>query len=221
MEYEVKGVIFDLDGTLVDSIEDMADAANEMLQQNGFPTHELKDYKRWIGNGARRLVEASLPPCERGDDVTIYLLQYEKHYAAKLLSKTKLFDGIEVVLDEISRAGIPMAVLTNKKQSWAEQIVKELLHQWHFEKIIGHGNAFPHKPDSQGALHFCKSINATPQQVLIIGDSVVDMQTARAAAMIPLGVKWGYGYPQMEGNHVEVVNTPLEILRHLRLQLRA
>ncbi len=209
---EVKAVIFDLDGTLIDSIEDIADANNQMLASYGFPTHDVKEYIKWIGNGAKLLVEASLPPKERGGDIMQFLGKYKACYQQNIHNKSKLFTDIDKVLDALTSQGIPMAINTNKPQHLTDAIVEHYLKKWPFKSVIGHSNAFPHKPDPKGALHFAKQINCDPQNVLLIGDSVVDVQTAKAANMIPMGVSWGYGKPCIEDDCIRLVNTPLEIL---------
>ncbi len=214
---EIKAVIFDLDGTLIDSIEDIADANNQMLSEFGFPEHEVKEYIKWIGNGARLLVEASLPPKERGEDITIYLNKYKERYQKNIHNKTKLFSGIDKVLDMLTEQGIPMAINTNKPQALTDVVVDFYFKKWQFKNVIGHSNAFPRKPDPKGALHFAKQVNCNPGEVLLIGDSVVDIQTAQAAGMVPLGVSWGYGRPGIEGNTIKVVNSPNEILEFVNI----
>ncbi len=217
---EIKAVIFDLDGTLIDTIEDIADANNQMLRYFGFPEHEVKEYVKWIGNGARLLVDASLPPKERGEDITVYLNKYTEYYQKNIHSKSKLFKGIDKVLDILVEQGIPMAINTNKPQALTDIVVDYYLNKWSFKSVIGHSNIFPRKPDPKGALHFAKQVCCNPEEVLLIGDSVVDVQTALSAGMIPLGVSWGYGMPGIEGKSIKVVNSPNEILEFINIPIR-
>ena len=209
---EVKAVIFDLDGTLIDSIEDIADANNKMLSDFGFPVHDVKEYIKWIGNGARLLVEASLPPKERGGDIARFLNKYNNYYQQNTHNKSSVFTGIDKVLDALTEKEIPMAINTNKPQNLTDAVVGYYLKKWPFKSVIGHSNTFPHKPNPKGALHFAKQVNCDPKHVLLIGDSVVDIQTAKAAGMMPLGVSWGYGQPCIEGDCLKIVNHPQEIL---------
>ncbi|MGQ1786062.1 HAD family hydrolase [Saccharicrinis sp. GN24d3] len=216
---EIKAVIFDLDGTLIDSIEDIADANNQMLREHGYPTHELKEYVKWIGNGARRLVDASLPPLLRGKDTMLYLNKYSACYEKNICNKSTLFPKIDHVLNELTEMDIPFAINTNKPQHLTDIVVEEYFNTWTFRSVIGHSNVFPHKPDPKGALHFARQINCDPKHILFVGDSVVDMQTAQAAGMIPLGVSWGYGKPGMEGDNVPVIQQPEKILNYIKINI--
>lgn len=212
----VKGVIFDLDGTLLDTIEDIADANNRMLVEFGYPTHHVNKYIEWIGNGARTLVEASLPPHARKENTLSYITKYKVYYEAHLNAKTKLFPEVANVLDALTSKNIPMAIVTNKPQPLANKVVNAFLSNWGFKSVIGHSNHFPHKPDTKGALHFAKQIECNPDQILFIGDSCVDIQTAIAAGMIPMGVSWGYGNPSLGGNNINVIHSPQRIIDYIK-----
>lgn len=217
---EVKAVIFDLDGTLFDSIEDIADANNEMLKEFGCPAKDLKDYVSWIGNGAKRLVELSLPLHMRNGNIQPYLEKYKFHYRNHINKKSKLFPNIDQVLDLLAHKNIPIAINTNKPQHLTDIVVEHYLKKWPFQNVIGHSNSFPHKPDPSGALHFAKQIACDPQNILFVGDSVVDIQTAKAAGMMPLGVSWGYGHPGMESDEVIVVDTPNEMIDCITVKMK-
>ena len=217
---EVRAVIFDLDGTLFDSIEDIADANNQMLSEYGYPVHDLSEYVKWIGNGARRLVEASLPPQKRGGDIMPYLKKYADSYQKNISNKSKLFPMVDKVLNVLAEQDIPFAINTNKPQHLTDIVVREHFKKWTFKNVIGHSNVFPHKPDPKGALHFARQIGCDPGNILFVGDSVVDMQTAKAAGMMPLGVSWGYGMPCMEGDNITVVNQPEEIIDYINVKIQ-
>lgn len=212
---EVNAVIFDLDGTLIDTIEDIADANNKMLQEYGYPIHKVSKYIGWIGNGARALVEVSLPPQERNDNTQHYLKKYEQHYGENIHVKSKLFPQIDELLYWLTEKGIPFAINTNKPQYLTNAVVDFYLKKWPFANVIGHSNHFPHKPDPTGALHFAKRINCHPKNVLFIGDSIVDIQTAKAAGMIPMGVRWGYGNPDLGGKDVVMMESPRQIIDYV------
>ncbi|TLX74645.1 HAD family hydrolase [Labilibacter sediminis] len=215
MGMEVKAVIFDLDGTIINTIEDIADANNRMLQEFGYPTHNINEYIGWIGNGARTLVEASLPPQKRNGDTLYYLDKYEQYYRENINNKSKLYPQIDKLFDFLTDNNILFAINTNKPQHLTDIVVDHYLKKWSFTDVIGHRNHFPHKPDPTGALHFAKQINCDPKYILFIGDSMVDIQTALAAGMIPMGVSWGYGQPQMQGDDVMLVDRPGEILDYI------
>ena len=212
---EIKAVIFDLDGTLINTIEDIADANNQMLSEYGYPIHELKEYVSWIGNGARRLVESSLPPEQRGEDNMHFINGFQQCYQNNISNKSRVYSGMEKVLDLLTEKNIPFAINTNKPQHLTDIVVERYFNQWSFKNVIGHSNAFPHKPNPKGALHFAKQINCDTQNILLIGDSVVDMQTAKAANMMPLGVSWGYGQPSMNGDGLKLVDHPQEVIDYI------
>jgi len=212
---EVNAVIFDLDGTLINTIEDIADANNKMLQEYGYPIHTVREYIGWIGNGVRALVEASLPPQKRNDNTLHYLKKHEQYYRNQLHKKSSLFPQMDKLLDLLTEKSIPIAINTNKPQYLTNVMVEFYLKKWIFTNVMVHHNHFPHKPNHKGVLHFAKQINCHPQNVLFIGDSIVDVQTAKAAGMIPIGVSWGYGNPDLGGTDVVMVDDPMQIIDYI------
>lgn len=191
----IKAVIFDLDGTLFDSIEDICDANNSMLKRFEYPEHDIDKYIQWIGNGTMKLVKASLPEYAKFDEDSLlnYLAVYENNYTKNIVSKSKIYDGIEGVLDFLVEAQIPFAINTNKPQELTNQIVEKCFKKWYFTTVIGQRPDLPIKPDPVGALNIAQQFGVKPENILFIGDSLVDINTAKNAGMIPLGVSWGYG----------------------------
>ena len=189
-----KAAIFDLDGTLVNSLDDLADSANATLHVHGFPVHGVEAYRRFVGDGTRKLMERILPQENAEDTIFVeqFMSEYKDCYARNLLQKTKPYDGIMEMLEELRRRGIPMAVCTNKHQSAAEMIVKTLFPHGIFQEIIGDQEGLPRKPDPQKVLRIMRNFGVTGKQTAYFGDTDVDMDTARNAGTFAVGVLWGF-----------------------------
>lgn len=189
-----KAAVFDLDGTLVNSLDDLADSANATLRAHSFPVHEVEAYRYFVGDGTRKLMERILPQENASDTIFVeqFMSEYKDCYARNLLQKTKPYDGIMEMLEELRRRGIPMAVCTNKHQSAAEMIVKTLFQHGIFQEIIGDQEGLPRKPDPQKVLRIMRDFGVTGEQTAYFGDTDVDMDTARNAGAFAVGVLWGF-----------------------------
>ena len=189
-----KAAVFDLDGTLVNSLDDLADSANATLRAYGFPMHEVEAYRYFVGDGTRKLMERILPQEYAANTTFVeqFMSKYKDRYARNLLQKTKPYDGIMEMLEELRRRGIPMAVCTNKHQSAAEMIVKTLFPHGIFQEVIGDQKGLPRKPDPQKVLHIMRNFGVTGEQTAYFGDTDVDMDTARNAVAFAVGVLWGF-----------------------------
>ena len=189
-----KAAVFDLDGTLVNSLDDLADSVNATLHAYSFPVHEVEEYRYFIGDGTRKLMERVLPQERAADTAFVeqFMSKYKDRYARNLLQKTKPYDGIIEMLEELQRRGIPMAVCTNKHQSAAEMIVRTLFPHGIFQEIIGDQEGLPRKPDPQKVLHIMRNFGVTGEQTAYFGDTDVDMDTARNAGAFAVGVLWGF-----------------------------
>lgn len=188
-----KAVIFDLDGTLLDTLEDIGNAVNRVLAERGFSTHAIDAYRYFVGDGSRQLVRRAL--AERGQDentVQECFDAFMNDYAKNWNIKTKLYSGIPELLNELTLQGMTLAVLTNKPQRFAEQCVRKLLPKWPFKAVIGQRDEANRKPDPSGALEISQKLHIPPEDFLFLGDSAVDMKTAIAASMFPVGVLWGF-----------------------------
>lgn len=213
-----KAVLFDLDGTLLDTLEDLGDAVNRVLAAKGFPAHNLEAYRSFIGNGAAMLITRALPEDKR-NDATIHacLEAYREDYGQNWNVKTKVYDGIPQMLDELTARGLKLAVLSNKPHEFAKRCVIDLLPNWTFDVVLGQRDGIPLKPDPAGALEAAASLNIPPGEFLYLGDSAVDMETAIAAGMFPVGVLWGFhSMEELQESGAQVlIGRPLEILRLL------
>jgi len=188
-----KAVIFDLDGTLLNSLEDIACSANKILATHCFPTHKTDDYKIFVGSGISELMTRALPEEERNQDtIDDYVKEFREEYARNWNAKTKPYAGIAAMLDELVSRKTKIAVLSNKLHAFTKQCVDKLLPRWKFNIVMGLQNDFPPKPDPASALHIAKQLNIDPPHILYVGDSDIDMKTAVAACMHPVGVLWGF-----------------------------
>ena len=189
----IKGVIFDLDGTLADTLPDLGNAMNEMLLQFGFPARTREEHRLAICYGSREFVRLSLPEEAREDArIDSALAVYKKCYLAACTVKTRPYEGITEMLLSLAEKGIALAVQTNKPMALAKEVVNAYFAQVPFVAVLGHEEGRPTKPDPTAALEIAKMMGFDPSEIAFVGDSDVDMKTARNAGMQPIGVTWGY-----------------------------
>jgi phosphoglycolate phosphatase len=212
MKFE--GVIFDLDGTLVNSLDDLADSMNGVLRNAGFPTHAVEAYKYFVGNGIRNLVRKTLPETMRDEDnVAQYFKQMTDTYRENCLVKSKPYDGIVELLDELKSRNLKLAVLSNKVDELTQKIISALLPDF-FDIVAGVTNEDLRKPNPSGALKICKQLDISPENFLYLGDTGTDMQTANNAGMYAIGVLWGFRTKaELIANGARrIIETPPELL---------
>jgi len=212
---EHKAVIFDMDGTLLDTLEDLANAMNKTLEDRGFPTHPVKAYRYFVGNGVAKIIERTLPPEKQnkalmGDCLEAFLEKYHQNWN----KKTRLYDGIPELLDALAAKEFPMAVFTNKPQHFAELCIKEYLSNWKFEAVFGQREGHPMKPDPSVPEEIALMLNVLPEQFLYLGDSDADMKTAVNANMLPVGALWGFRSEKelRESGAAAVIHHPTDLL---------
>jgi len=187
-----KGIIFDLDGTLVNSLEDISDAMNKVLQGLNFPTHTYETYQYFIGSGLRNLVSKALPATNNSDEqIEICFECMINEYREICTLKTKPYDGIVELLENLTSQNIKMAVFSNKADELTKKIASEIFPN-HFDQAVGLSTETLKKPNPFEALEIGKKWNLKPEEILFVGDSDIDMQTAVNANMFPVGVTWGY-----------------------------
>ncbi len=208
-----EGIIFDLDGTLVDTIEDIGDATNALLKIHGYPQYSTGDFIRRIGNGAARFIEEAMG--EEVDPVELknYVSEFKEIYSENLHNKSKLYDGISEVLDELTHRGVKLAILSNKPHHLTEAVVGFYLSGWEFEPVFGQRAHVPRKPDPAGAIEIAYQMGIETDRILFVGDSVGDLKTSVAAGMVPVGVSWGYGLTESNPlNGETLIQHPHELL---------
>ncbi len=187
-----KAVLFDLDGTLLDTLHDIADSMNAVLEKNGFAVHPVERYKKFIGGGVGDLARRALS--DGVDDVTAadISMQMRKEYARRWGVKTRLYPGIETMLDGLVERNVAISILSNKPDDFTRIMCGHFLGAWPFRMIMGASDAFPKKPDPSAALYIARQMEVDPAAFLYLGDSDVDMRTAAAAGMFPAGALWGF-----------------------------
>ncbi|MBT6176164.1 MAG: HAD family hydrolase [Deltaproteobacteria bacterium] len=212
---EIKAVIFDLDGTLVDSLEDIANACNEVLESEGLPVHSIKSYQNMIGHGTRHLIQEALPEASKSRTDEILEL-YEAHYEENLLIKSKPYGGMVKILEALAAQGLPMSVLSNKPHDMTTHIVKELFGKIPFHKVVGQRRGKPQKPDPQVAVEIASAMDVAVERCALVGDTPVDILTARNANMQAIAITWGFrSHDELaELEPDKLIHAPYALLSH-------
>ena len=209
-----KGVIFDLDGTLVNSLEDIGNAMNTVLQDLNYPTHGYDDYQYFIGSGLRNLVSKSLPSTHNDENQIerCYDLMIEI-YRDNCTNQTKPYNGIVELLDDLISRNIKLSVFSNKADALTKEITAVLFPDY-FDPIVGLTTESLKKPNPFEAIEISKNWGLKPEEMLFVGDSGIDMQTATNANMHAVGVLWGYR-PEEEliaNGAQHILNHPLDLV---------
>lgn len=195
MSDSLKAAVFDLDGTLLDTLRDLADSGNDVLRARGFATHPVDAYRTFIGNGMSNLVRDIFPeearPAE-GEETEEVLAEYREAYGRNWQNTTDLFPGVADLLDGLTRKGVPIGVLSNKAHDFTVRCVEAFLGDWEWGIVLGARDGIAKKPDPAGAHEAASAVGFSPEQCAYIGDSDVDMFTAVNAGMFPVGVAWGF-----------------------------
>ncbi len=215
-----KAILFDLDGTLLDTLEDLGNAANRVLDKYGFPTHTMADYRYFVGDGVVTLMNRALPEDKRNNDtIQICVKTFREEYGKGWNVKTRPYDGVAEMLDALVTHGLKMAVLSNKPDEFTKLCVTEFLPKWAFGMVIGQHNSLPLKPDPAGALEIAKCLDVPSSNFIYLGDTAIDMKTAVTAGMYPVGALWGFRTEKelLENGARALIKRPQEILNFLDL----
>lgn len=210
------GVIFDLDGTLLDTLEDIGYSMNCVLLKNGFPAHDMESYKIFVGDGSETLVKRSIPEDRRSmEEVRRYLVEFKKEYDKNWKRTTMPYNGVSEVLAELKSRGIKMSIVSNKPQEFTEISVSHFLEETFFERIVGHSLEMPLKPDPFSALEVAKAMNLSVEKIVFVGDTNVDMRTAVNAGMYGAGVLWGFrtGEELIKSGAKTLISKPDELIK--------
>lgn len=216
---ETKLVIFDLDGTLVDTLADLAAAMNTVLARAGYPTHPVADYRFKVGNGVAKLVARSLPEAARRQPEVVAeaLQQFLDYYNRHDMDATAPYAGIPELLAQLRDRGLKLAVASNKPHAAAVEIVQHYFGQDLFDCVYGQRPGAPVKPDPAIVHDILQTLDVPATQALYVGDSAVDMETARRGGIPSVGVLWGFR-PEAElreAGACHIVSQPAEILNYL------
>jgi len=212
----IKAIIFDLDGTLLNTLDDIGDSMNRVLKEIGYPQHDTKAYEGFVGEGARNLVIKSLPEAERKEAMIKQCLKKFKHdYGLHCNCKTTPYPGIKEFLQKLYSSKLRLAILSNKPQKYTRQCVEQYLQAEQFFPLLGQRDEVPRKPDPAGAIEIAEALGFDPQEFLFVGDTGIDMQTATQAQMTAVGVLWGFRSRKelLERGAKHLVAHPSEILK--------
>ena len=188
-----KAALFDLDGTLLDTLEDLADTANRVLADAGLPTHPVAAYRYFVGDGLSTLIQRILPD-DHNDEQKIkeLSLKFKAEYKESWNGKTCIYTGITTMLDSMAARGMALCVLSNKPDEFTKLCVNSLLGKWDFASVLGQREGLEKKPDPAGAIETAKLLGIAPADWLYLGDTATDMHTAIGAGMYPVGALWGF-----------------------------
>ena len=214
-EPKYKAVVFDLDGTLLNTIDDLADAMNAALSAGGFPTHTAEECKYFVGDGVRNFVVRSLPPDSRDDGTVARIIGlYREAYSKNWADKTRPYAGVPELLDGLAARGLRLIVYSNKPDEFTNLTIKKLLPRWPFATIVGAREGWPNKPDPAAALDIVGKLGLSPAEVVYVGDTGTDMQTATAAGMFAVGVLWGFRTAKelLENGAKALIEKPTDLL---------
>lgn len=211
-----KAAIFDLDGTLLDTIEDLTDSINAALARMGYPGHSIEECKLLVGDGLESFVERALPDEERNNPAANARLRdlLRQEYTRRGATKTLPYDGIPELLDELVRRGISLAVLSNKPHESTQIMIRVFLSRWTFRAVVGARDGIARKPDPGSALEIARLLETAPEEIIYLGDSDTDMLTAKAAGMFAVGALWGFrSAEELKANGARVlVEKPTDLL---------
>jgi len=211
-----RAVIFDLDGTLLDTIEDLTDSMNAALARMGFEPKTIEECKRLVGDGLTTFVYRALPPAAANDPEAALTLRrlMRDEYRRRDAWKTRPYPGIPETLAALVGKRIPLSILSNKPHDSTQEVVRKFFPDIDFAAVFGARDDVPVKPDPDGALEIAALLQIPPEEILYVGDTNTDMQTAEAAGMYAVGVLWGFRTPEelRENGARVLISRPSELL---------
>jgi len=209
-----RAILFDLDGTLLDTVSDLADSMNSVLSAAGLPVHDTQAYKYFVGKGMKNLTYKALPDSYRvNDTVDRYVKAMLEEYEKRWDKKTKPYKGICEMLDTLVNHDMRLAILSNKTDQFTKKTVERFLSDWEFEYVFGEREGIPKKPDPTSALEIAGLMSLDSKDFIYLGDSGTDMQTARAAGMYAVGAGWGFRKIEelISAGAQKIINKPEEL----------
>jgi phosphoglycolate phosphatase len=210
-----RGALFDLGGTLLDTLQDIGDAVNRVLAARGHPIHPIPAYKDFVGEGAHRLIERALPETHRdAGAVETALAEYRRDYARHWNVSTRPYDGVHEMLAAMIARGFTLGILSNKPHAATVRCVEGYLARHPFKAVLGQRDEVARKPNPAGAFEAARLMGLAAGEMLYVGDTGIDMDTARAAGMFAVGITWGFRpESELRAHHADAIaNHPSELL---------
>lgn len=211
----MKLIIFDLDGTLINTLDDLAESCNHTLKIHNFPTHPTADYKMFVGNGIRTLIERALPMASR-DNETIDKLKadFTTYYNLHAKDITQPYENIVPLLNALKNKGFKISVASNKYHEAVLDLVDYYFSTIQFDLVLGHRDDHPAKPDPDIVFDTLRTLNTSKENCYYVGDSSVDMRTAKYAGVIAVGATWGFRTEAelRENGADHIIHNPLDLL---------
>lgn len=186
-----QNIIFDLDGTLLNTLEDLKDSVNYVLELNGYPVRTLEEIRCFVGNGIGKLIQRALPEEVDSTVVEKVLSDFRKHYQTNCMNKTRPYDGVMELLEQLKEKGYGMAIVSNKNQKAVDELAKNVF-KGYVEVAIGEREGVPRKPSPDSTWEAMKLLGATKENTIYVGDSDVDRNTAKNAGIDCVSVTWGF-----------------------------
>ena len=212
-----KGLIFDLDGTLLDTLEDLAAAANATLEHFGFPVHPVDAYRYFVGEGLKTLMQRIIPGTDATEEqLSFYMKKFGEIYMLNWNKQSAPYQGIPEMISSLSEAGLQLAILSNKPHEFTRLCVETFFPDHPFAFVFGQRDGIAKKPDPAGALELAKMMKLDVTEILYVGDTATDMKTGNSAGMRTIGVEWGFrDRTELEKNNAwRVVTAPAEVLSY-------
>lgn len=208
-----RAVIFDFDGTLADTLDDIANAMNHALALHALPLHPRDTYRELVGEGVERLVERAVP-ADRRHLIGAVVAELRHYYSDHMLDRAAPYPGVPELLDRLTERRIPMAILSNKPEPATRWMVDRLFERWSFAAVVGGTDGVPLKPDPAALLGIARAIGVEPTDCVYLGDTRTDMETAVAAGVFPAGALWGFRHrAELEDHGARaVLDHPLQLL---------
>ncbi len=210
----IRAVVFDLDGTLCDTLGDIAYAANRALEAVGVSPRPVEAYAKWVGWGLKRLCAAALGE-DRGERFDRLFEVAVEEYNKFPMERTTIYPGIPELLDELSRRGVPLGVVSNKPHDFTVKIIQTMFARWSFVGVEGYADEARRKPNPEAVLDLASAMGVPPAYVGLVGDSAVDVETACNAGMVAIGVTWGFRGPEELVKADRIIRHPIELLESI------
>ncbi len=206
-------VIFDLDGTLLDTLDDLAETGNQVLEEHGYPVHQPDAYKFFVGEGMQTLVERITPDSATASEKQTCFNRFKTLYSRYWNRRTRPYEGVMQLLALLEKKGFQLGILSNKPHDFTLMCVDYFFPEGTFGQVFGQRPEIPRKPDPAGALEIAGRFGSTPGQCIYIGDTGIDMQTGKSAGMYTIGILWGFrGAAELQDNGADrIAKTPQEL----------